>query len=174
MFLKGTHIYLRALEPDDLDVLYKWENNTDIWQVSNTQTPFSRFVLEQFLANQHQDIYTNKQLRLIACDQNSHLPIGAIDLFDFDPFHFRVGVGILVDEEKRQNGYAYEMLELIKPYVFQTLLMNQMFCHVGSGNEASLKLFEKSGFKKCGLRENWNRISDQEFEDEWMLQLLKS
>lgn len=173
MFLKGAHIYLRALEPEDLDVLYKWENNTAIWQVSHTQTPFSRFVLEQFLANQHQDIYTNKQLRLMACHNQSHQPVGAIDLFEFDPFHLRVGVGILVDEEQRQNGYAFEMLELLKSYVFQTLLLNQIYCHIGTENKASLKLFEKAGFKTCGLRENWNRISEKEYEDEWMLQLLK-
>jgi diamine N-acetyltransferase len=48
MFIKGENIHLRALEPEDVDVLYKWENNREIWHVSNTQTPFSRYVLEQF------------------------------------------------------------------------------------------------------------------------------
>lgn len=94
MFIKGENIHLRALEPEDVDVLYKWENNREIWHVSNTQTPFSRYVLEQFLVNAHEDIYTNKQLRLIISPNESDIPVGAIDLFDFDPYHLRAGIGI--------------------------------------------------------------------------------
>lgn len=173
MFLKGQHIYLRAMEPEDVHVLYTWENDTSIWQVSNTQTPYSKFVLEQFLANQHNDIYTNKQLRLIACEYNSQNPVGAIDLFDFEPFHQRVGVGILVTEPFRRNGYGIEVLQLLADYAFNTLLIKQLYCNVGTLNEASIRLFEKAGFKKCGLKENWNKIAENQFEDEWMMQLVK-
>ncbi len=174
MFLKGQHIYLRALEPEDTHILYEWENDTAIWRVSNTQTPYSKFVLEQFLANQHNDIYTNKQLRLIACEYTSHVPVGAIDLFDFEPFHQRVGVGILIAEPYRKNGYALEVLQLLKDYAFNTLLLKQLFCNVGTQNEPSVKLFEKAGFKKCGLKENWNRLEDGAYEDEWMMQLVRA
>lgn len=174
MFLSGKHIYLRAMEPEDLNLLYKWENDTSIWRVSNTQAPFSKFVLEQFLANQHNDIYTNKQLRLIACKHGSDDAVGAIDLFDFEPFHQRAGVGILVDETFRNNGFATEVLRLITEYAFNTLLLKQLYCNVGTSNEPSIRLFEKNGFKKCGLKENWNRIADGEFEDEWMMQLVKA
>ena len=73
MKLIGENIYLRALEPLDIDVLFDWENDTDNWLVSNTQTPFSRFVLEQYIASAHSDIYTAKQLRLMICD-NSNKP----------------------------------------------------------------------------------------------------
>ena len=114
MFIEGKQIYLRALEPDDVDVLYKWENNRQIWHVSNTQTPFSRYVLEQFLVNAHEDIYTNKQLRLIISEVNKEDAVGAIDLFDFDPYHLRAGVGILIADEFRNKGYAFEALELLK------------------------------------------------------------
>ena len=68
MELKNEHIILRAIEPADIDVLYNWENDTENWQVSNVQTPFSRFVLEQYITSAHQDIYSAKQLRLMICD----------------------------------------------------------------------------------------------------------
>lgn len=173
MFIKGQNIYLRALEPYDVDVLYKWENNRQIWHVSNTQTPFSRYVLEQFLVNAHEDIYTNKQLRLIISPNNSENAVGAIDLFDFDPYHLRAGVGILIAEEYRNKGYAYEALDLLKDYAFNTLLLQQLYCNVTQSAAASLQLFEKSGFEKVGLKKRWNRISSTEFEDEWFLQCLK-
>lgn len=172
MFIKGEHIYLRALEPYDVDVLYKWENNRQIWHVSNTQTPFSRYVLEQFLVNAHEDIYTNKQLRLIISENNSESAVGAIDLFDFDPYHLRAGIGILIAEEFRNKGFAYEALALLKDYAFNTLLLKQLYCNVTVSAPASLQLFEKTGFEKIGLKKQWNRISATEFEDEWFLQLL--
>jgi diamine N-acetyltransferase len=41
--LKGETIYLRALEPNDLEFVYAIENDQSIWAVSNTHTPYSRF-----------------------------------------------------------------------------------------------------------------------------------
>ena len=32
-------IRLRALEPEDLECLYQWENDMDLWEVSDTLTP---------------------------------------------------------------------------------------------------------------------------------------
>ena len=54
--LKGTTIYLRALEPEDLAFVYRIENDETIWEVSNTQSPYSRFLIRQYLENAHQDI----------------------------------------------------------------------------------------------------------------------
>ena len=63
--LKSKNIELRALEPSDVDLLYQWENNEELWHLSNTVAPFSRFVLEQYVMDSHQDIFTTKQLRLM-------------------------------------------------------------------------------------------------------------
>ena len=172
MFIKGEHIYLRALEPSDVDVLYKWENNRQIWHVSNTQTPFSRYVLEQFLVNAHEDIYTNKQLRLIISEIDKDGAVGAIDLFDFEPYHLRAGIGILIADEFRNKGYAFEALKLLQDYAFNTLLLKQLYCNVTVSAPASLQLFEKAGFEKIGLKKSWNRISATQFEDEYLLQLI--
>ena len=85
--LEGINLKLRALEPSDVDLLYEWENNEKLWHLSNVITPFSRFAMEQYILNSHQDIYTTKQLRLMIDkkDPNQNNPIGSIDLFDFDP-----------------------------------------------------------------------------------------
>ncbi len=74
--LKGNNIYLRALEPEDLNFVFRLENNETIWEVSNTQTPYSRFLIKQYLENAHQDIYEAKQLRLAICKNNESKPLG--------------------------------------------------------------------------------------------------
>lgn len=172
MFIQSEHIYLRALEPSDLAVLYTTENNTAVWKVSNTITPFSKAILELYLETAHQDIYSTKQLRLMICLNTNHNPVGTIDLFDFDPMNARVGVGVLVFDEYRKKGFASEAIELVKTYARETLLLHQLFCNISASNNESVNLFEKCGFEKIGTKKQWNRISKNQFEDEWMYQLI--
>ena len=172
MFIQSEHIYLRALEPSDLAVLYTTENNTAVWRVSNTITPFSKAILELYLETAHQDIFSTKQLRLMICLNTNHNPVGTIDLFDFDPMNARVGVGVLVFDEYRKKGFASEAIELVKTYARETLLLHQLFCNISASNNESVNLFEKCGFEKVGTKKQWNRISKNQFEDEWMYQLI--
>jgi diamine N-acetyltransferase len=169
--LLGDTIRLRALEPHDVDTLYKWENDTSIWKASNTITPFSRFVLEQYIASSHQDLHTNKQLRLMITTRDGR-DVGAIDLFDFDPLHMRAGVGILVDTEDRGKGYASEALTLLIQYCFHTLHLHQMYCNVTVDNEDSVMLFQKHKFLITGIKKDWIRVGDI-FLDELTMQLVR-
>lgn len=172
MFLKSQNIYLRAVEPKDTNVLYDWENDRSIWAVSNTQIPFSRFVLEEFTNSSHQDIYTNKQLRLMVDDSKTGSTIGCIDIFEFDPQHARAGVGIYIHKDHREKGLASECLNLICDYAFKTLHLKQIYSHVNASNLASLNLFTKAGFEKTALKKSWHKTSLHLFEDVWFLQLI--
>jgi diamine N-acetyltransferase len=172
MFLKGQTICLRALEPSDADLLYKWENDPALWPVSFTQLPFSKFILEEFVNAAYNDIYTNRQLRLMACRLEDMRPAGLIDLFDFEPQHARCGLGIYVNEDFRRKGYAAECLALMKDYCFNTLHLRQVYAHVSATNASSLALFEKAGFEKSGLKKCWNKTGINTFEDVWFLQCL--
>jgi diamine N-acetyltransferase len=172
MQLKGKHVSLRALEPTDLEILYKWENDTDNWNVSSTQTPFSHFVLEQYIASAHLDIYSIKQLRLII-NNEENVPVGCIDLFDFEPNHLRAGIGILIAEKNdRKKGYASEALELLIEYCFSTLNLHQIFCNISIENEPSVLLFQKHGFLITGIKKQWIRDGDK-FKDELLLQRIR-
>lgn len=172
MKLQGQHILLRALEPGDIEALYQWENDTDNWKVSSTQTPFSRFVLEQFIASAHQDIYSVKQLRLVICT-NENKPVGCIDLFDFEPNHLRAGIGVLIAEKsERRKGYASEALELLMEYCFISLNLHQLYCNITTDNEASVLLFQKHGFQITGIKKQWIREGDS-FKDELLLQRIR-
>jgi len=174
MFIKSDHIYLRALESSDLELLYSFENDQAIWKVSNTLAPFSKDVLEVYLHTAHQDIYTNKQLRLMICLTENNRPIGTIDLFEFDPLNLRVGVGVLIFEAYRKHGFAFESIQLIKQYAQHTLLMHQLYCNISASNKESTSLFEKCGFEKTGEKKQWNRVSKNQFENEFIYQLIFS
>jgi len=174
MFLKGDTISIRALEPSDANLLYKWENELTLWPVSFTQIPFSKFILEEFVTSAHNDIYTSKQLRLMVNLISSQETIGIVDLFEFDPQHLRCGLGIYIHDTFRENGYAFECIELIRKYCFNILFLKQIYVHVNDSNRASIALFNKAGFEKCGLKKSWNKTGINSYEDVWFLQCLNS
>jgi diamine N-acetyltransferase len=173
MKLNGKNITLRALEPSDVELLYKWENDPLIWKVSDTLTPYSLHVLEQYIISSAQDIYSARQLRLMIQKNTSGPAVGAVDLFDFDPKHLRAGIGIMIaDENERRSGHASEAIELLIPYCFEVLHLNQLYCNVAKDNEASIKLFMKFGFEITGIKKQWMR-SAEGFTDEFLLQLMR-
>ena len=154
--LKGKHIYLRALEPEDLDFIYAIENDTTLWELSDTQTPYSRFLIKQYLKNAQQDIFEAKQLRLAICNVNTET-VGLIDVFDFNNKNKRAGIGILIQNESdRSKGYGKEALELLVNYCFETLHLHQVYANITEFNSASLALFEGNGFKKIGWKKDWS------------------
>jgi diamine N-acetyltransferase len=172
----STQIVLRALEPEDIDLIYKWENDRTIWHVSNTIAPFSKFVLTKFIENSHLDIYQTHQLRLMIDLKTAEQTrtIGSIDLFDFEPYHLRAGVGILIGEpEDRGKGYAQVALNELIQYAFNVLQLKQIYCNIGVENKQSLAVFENCGFKKVGVKKSWIK-TPKGFTDEYLLQRVNS
>lgn len=172
--LTGPRLSLRAVEPSDVDQLLKWENNTEVWKVSNTFTPFSRFEIEEYVLNAKRDIFSARQLRLmISLLEEDHAPvtIGTIDLFEFDPVHLRAGVGIMIAKEFRGKGYAAEALNILVRYASDALHLNQLFCNISSDNLVSLHIFETVGFVRCGHKKQWINAGE-EWLDEFMYQLI--
>ena len=172
MLLENEKIKLRAVEPEDLDILYQWENNPDYWHAGELRTPHSKFALKQYILSSGADIYESKQLRFMIVLKAENKTVGTIDLFDFDAFNSRVGVGLLIDEPYRGNGLAEESLKLMKEFVFSYLKLNQLYAHVAETNTTSEKLFEKCGFTKTCVLKDW--ISEENgFSDVMLFQLFR-
>ena len=159
---EGSSVSLRALEPDDLQYLYLWENDTDIWWLGNTLKPYSKETLRKYLNTAHLDIHETRQVRFaVYLNENPVELVGLIDLYDFDPHHKRAGVGILMGETKnRGKGYGSEALKILCNYAFTLLDLHQLYCSIPETNLASIKLFNNKGFIQTGLRPDWIKTKD--------------
>ena len=160
MLLENEIIRLRAVEPEDLEKLYAWENNPQLWVVGNTRNPYSHFQLKQYILNSDKDIYENKQLRLMMVSLKTGETIGTVDLFDFDVHHSRVALGLFVDTAFQGNGYAKAALLLVEDYVFNFLKINQLYCQIAENNTASRHIFEKEGYETNGVLKDWIKTPD--------------
>jgi len=151
----AASLHLRALEPGDLDLLYRWENEQEIWTYGIIHQPISREALRNLIADSIvSDIYTSRQLRLIGEDDDGKV-VGCVDLFDFDPYHRRAAVGVLVDRALRRQGYGTQLLDVLHRYAATQLQLHQLHCIVAAHNEASLRLFRQVGYRESGRLADW-------------------
>ncbi|MDL2262211.1 GNAT family N-acetyltransferase [Bacteroidales bacterium OttesenSCG-928-I21] len=170
--LENKTIYLRKVEPEDIDFLYSIENDPNIWFVSETKTPFSRWQIKEHIKNSAYDIYTIRELRLIIEITKTREQVGIVDLFDFDPFNLRAGIGIVVSKKFQNQNIASEALETTINYCIKILKINQLWCNIDSENTRSINLFNtKFGFKHNGNLKSWKKNGNI-FSDVYFYQLI--
>jgi len=157
VYMCNREIILRALEPEDLELMYRIENRSDLWEIGNTTVPYSRYVLRQYIETMHNDVYIDKQLRLVIESRKSGHSLGMIDLTDFNPLHSRAEVGIVVEEAYRERGIATQALDLLAEYCFRYLHLHQLYAYIASDNRACRNLFSACNFIECGTLSHWLR-----------------
>ena len=161
---------LRAPEPEDLEVMYLFENTPTLWEVSNATGPYSKFFLKQYIEQHQNDLYTDRQLRLMI-ENPTHQVVGIIDLYNFEPFHNRAEVGVVVAEPHRGQGRGKRALQLLSTYCSDYLGIHQLYTYIDVTNEPCIKLFAGCGFKECAHLKNWMRTGTQ-YRDVKMMQCI--
>lgn len=165
-------VKLRAIEPEDLDLLYRIENDRTLWNVGNSNVPYSRYALHDYVAHASDDIYTDRQVRMMVENGQGEI-VGIADLVDFDPGNRRAEVGLIILEAFRRQGYGRSTLEMIADYALTVLHLHQLYAYVDVSNEASLHLFRQTGFLPSAHIADW-LFDGREYHDAVLMQLVFS
>ncbi len=152
--MKPSEITLRAMEPEDLDLLYGIENDQQLWDVGSTTVPYSRYVLHDYIANSSGDIYTDRQVRLIVATGEGE-NVGVADIINFDPKHCRAEVGLVIMTRYRRHGYGLQALCQLSHYALHVLHLHQLYAFVDMSNQDSLQLFLQAGYKQSAELNDW-------------------
>ena len=163
-------VRLRAIEPEDLDLLYRIENDMELWNVGATNVPYSRYALHDYMANVSGDIYADRQVRFIIENEVGTV-VGIIDIVNFDPRHHRAEVGIVIENQYRQKGYASSALMQVAEYAFGIIHLHQLYVIVDKYNLASINLFQKMGYIIITELKDW-LYDGRRFSDAVVLQLV--
>ena len=172
-YFVSERLRLRAMEPEDLEILYAMENDPQTWDVTNFNVPYSKFVLRQYIENSQNDMFADRQLRMMIVRREDDAVVGTIDIADFVPMHARGELGIAIRTEFQGNGFAKEALDLMCEYAFRFLFLKQLNAHVAVDNVMSLRLFKSCGFVECGLLREWWCVGGK-YKDVVLLQRLRS
>ena len=161
-------VHLRAIEPEDLDLLYRIENDVKLWNVGITNVPYSRYTLHDYVANATYDIYTDRQVRMMV-ENDQHEVVGIVDLVSFDPANRRAEVGLIILDAFRKQGYGSSVLEALANYALTVVHLHQLYAYCLESNDASRRLFSRCGFEQSGLLKDWFRV-DKTYENVILMQ----
>lgn len=163
-------VCLRAIEPEDLDLLYHIENDRKLWNVGTSNVPYSRYTLHDYIANSADDIYTDRQVRMMI-ENAENTVVGIVDIVNFDPTNRRAEVGLIILDAHRRQGYAGSTLRQVADYALKVLHLHQLFAFVDVRNEGSLRLFRRQGYQESALMRDW-LYDGVEYHDAKVMQLV--
>lgn len=169
MLLKGENVRLRALEPEDLEIFASVENDPELWACSSTNVPYSRFAVRNFISSTSNDIYADRQVRLVACRNCDGAPVAFADMTCFEPRHRRAEVGIVVFPSYRNRGIGAEVLGLLDEYAQRVVALHTLYAVVAKGNGASRRLFAGAGYEMAALLPQWLFVGGR-YEDALIMQ----
>lgn len=165
-----ANVRLRAIEPEDLDLLYRIENDMKLWNVGASNVPYSRYTLHDYIANAADDIYVDRQVRMMVENEEGEI-VGIVDVVNFDPGNCRAEVGLIILDAYRRRGYGSSTLQQIADYALNVLHLHQLFAFVDMRNEGSMSLFEKMGFVAAVKIKDW-LYDGREYRDAALMQLV--
>ena len=163
-------VTLRAIEPEDLDLMYRIENDPTVWQHGSSRQPLSRYAMREFILQSQSDIFKDEQLRLTILSEGR--AVGFLDLCQFSPLHQRAEVGIVVSAATRRRGIARQALLALMNYIKANLPIRIIYAVVAEGNEPALRLFPSAGFTHQALLPSWVVVGQQPTDAHlWVYQL---
>lgn len=148
--MKGSKVYLRALEPDDYKISIEWRQDPQIWSMLVGRR---YFVSEQIEKKWIEATYDNsKQVSLAICDSATNTYIGNISLKNIDFFNKSASFAILIGNKEYWNGgYGTQATLLLLNHAFMDLGLERVQSIILSDNIGSIKMHEKCGFIQEGI-----------------------
>lgn len=170
MNIYGNHVFLRAVEEKDAELLLKMINSADIeYMLGGFSFPVSMEAQKKWI---HELENTETTLRCMIVPYDTSNAVGTVILSNIDYKNGNAQVHIKLGEKFQGKGYGQESLALIIRYAWDELRLHLIYANVNGYNIPSQKVFEKLGFEKEGiLRERIYKKG--KYEDVFMYSLIK-
>ena len=150
--LKGEIIGLRALTGSDIDGPYlHWLNDPEITKFnSHGRFPQNRESLTSYVNSVQQ---SKNVLVLAVIDLASERHIGNISLQAINYIDSNAEIAFLLGEKDfHGRGIMYEAGKLLIDHAYNSLKLHRIYCGTSSANKGMLRLAEKLGMDKEGVR----------------------
>ena len=167
--LEGKHVRLRQIEEADLPKLRDWRNSPGIRAYTREYRPLNLLNQNKWLSSLLTD-QTNIMFIIEKKGDGEIIGCSGLTYLNLKEGHGEVS--IYIGEEKwQEKGYASDTLQVLLKYGFWELGLHRIYAIIFEYNEASIKFFEKNGFKFEG-RHREARFWDGRFHDELVYGIL--
>ncbi len=155
------------MEPTDAALIYDIENDTALWDDTAAPTPYSRAVIERYIASDPHDLYADGELRLIAERADDREAVGIVDLTHFSPRDGRAEVSIAIAAAFRRQGLGRAALAALEDMAGKYFGIRLLFAQVAGAqsdrtfykNEASRALFLSADYKHVATLPQWRQTA---------------
>lgn len=153
--LYDEKVRLRAMEPEDLELIYRIENMTDFWRQGAANVPYSRYAIRKFITESQNNLFVDGQVRFMVERQDTGATVGCVDLIAFNPLHHRAEVGILILPDQQHRGFARHALTVLCHYAHRFLQLRQLYAYVAEANSPATRLFASCSFEPACTLSDW-------------------
>lgn len=144
-------ITLRELTAADLPLLNKWRADREIadglggaFRHVNVETDQAWF--QDYLGSR------SRNVRMGIVLDETHELIGVAYLLDIEPIHRRCEFAVMVGaKEHWGKGYGTAAVRSALDHAFADLNLTRVYLYVNCTNDAALRLYEKTGFRREGI-----------------------
>lgn len=163
-------ILLRPVRKSDLEYLLKWMNDLEVNQYLNNHFPITEITEAKWIEELST---TRRNTDIVFVIEVEQKPIGICGLHRINLIDQNAGMGMAIGEKEYwEKGYGTESLKLLVDFAFRNLNLNSLSTGAIDFNERSIKMQEKVGFRREGIRRQ--RFSKNgEFHDEILFGLLR-
>ncbi len=150
MNIYGEHVILRALEPDDNDMLLELINDPETESVIGGKSwPTSMQHQRKWLAEQEDN---NTVFRCAIISKESNDAIGTLILNEINWQNGTAQIHIkMAKNGVRGKGYGTDAVRTAVNYSFDEMRLHCIYAYILDTNEVSRHMFEKCGFKPEGI-----------------------
>lgn len=145
VFLDGETIELRTIEEEDIDFLQRTINDPRVRTTLAPVRPKNRTEQRDWI----ESLGESDSINLLVCVDGT--PVGSVDLKPPNQDWGVAEVGVMVDPDYWNEGYATAAIDRLCAYAFKERRLNKVYAAVYSTNPAGNRVFEKLGFEKEGV-----------------------
>lgn len=157
--IEGDRVELRSLRNDDAPALFSIFGDSEVmkfWSSPPLKDPGAARALVEEIRIAFQD---RRLFQWGISLRETGEVIGTCTLYHIDREHRRGEVGFAVQRDRWGRGLASEALGLLIGFAFETLDLHRLEADSDPGNERSLRVLERQGFRREGLmRERWHHM----------------
>lgn len=83
------------------------------------------------------------------------VPVGCVELYNYDPINRRAAVGLVVSNEYRHHGYGTAIIQALTSFCIHNTGLHQIYADITATNQPSIRIFQKNGYRLCATMHDW-------------------
>lgn len=162
IFLETERLYLRSLDPKDLDIMHDYRNDPLCTRYQRGQTKAREKLAALIERHGNDALLSDDGCMAAVVRKDTDEMVGEIVVMRKGQ---TVTLGYTMSYHHHRQGYAFEALSALLPVLHRELPEYEVICLVEPENIPSIRLLEKLGFEDLGYEP---RITSQVF-GKWAL-----